>query len=142
MVVELVGPADVGNAVGLNSSLFNLARSGGPALGGIVVASLGVAVCFFINSVSFLAVLVALALMRTNELHAVARPAAGRGTQLAEDPLRHGYASSGDILVLVAAIGTWLQLPGDPAADGWHVGDGPAGLEPDLGAGCDRCWPV
>lgn len=132
MVVELVGPADVGNAVGLNSSLFNLARIVGPALGGIVVASLGVAVCFFINSVSFLAVLVALALMRTNELHAVARPAAGRvRTQLAEGiRFAVGTPQVVTILVLVAAIGTFgynFQVI-LPLMAKYALGTGPAGL--------------
>jgi len=73
-VIELVGPADVQNAVALNSSVFNAARIVGPAIGGVLVATVGVAVCFWLNAVSFAPVLVALALLRSADLHPVARP--------------------------------------------------------------------
>ncbi|MBL6965928.1 MAG: MFS transporter [Anaerolineales bacterium] len=65
-VVELVDQdkGDVMNAIGLNSSLFNLARIVGPAVGGAVVAALGEAPAFAINAVTFLAVIAALLLMR------------------------------------------------------------------------------
>lgn len=65
-VVELVDQekGDVMNAIGLNSSLFNLARIVGPAIGGAVVAALGEAPAFAINAVTFLAVIAALLLMR------------------------------------------------------------------------------
>ncbi len=65
-VVELVDQdkGDMMNAIGLNSSLFNLARIVGPAVGGAVVAALGEAPAFAINAVTFLAVIAALLLMR------------------------------------------------------------------------------
>lgn len=65
-VVEMVDDDknDVMNAIGLNSSLFNIARIVGPAIGGVIVASLGEAPAFAINGVSYLAVIVALILMR------------------------------------------------------------------------------
>ena len=65
-VVEMVDEDknDVMNAIGLNSSLFNVARIIGPAIGGAIVATLGEAPTFAINGVSYLAVLLALALMR------------------------------------------------------------------------------
>ena len=58
--VELVGREDIGNAVALNSAMFNGARIVGPAVAGIVIGAFGVAPAFFIDGVSFLAVLVAL----------------------------------------------------------------------------------
>lgn len=55
---------DLGNAIALNSSMFNAARLLGPALGGVVIAAAGEGWCYLIDGVSFLAVLVSLLLMR------------------------------------------------------------------------------
>lgn len=63
-VVEMVGPEDLGNAIALNSSLFNLARILGPSLAGVVVATLGEGMAFFLNGLSFLAVIAGLVAMR------------------------------------------------------------------------------
>ena len=65
-VVEMVDEDknDLMNAIGLNSVLFNIARIIGPAIGGVVVATLGEAPSFLINGLSYLAVLLALALMK------------------------------------------------------------------------------
>jgi MFS family permease len=63
-VVEMVGREDLPNAIAVNSMMFNGARVVGPALGGILLATVGTAWCFFINGVSFLAVIVCLLLMR------------------------------------------------------------------------------
>ena len=62
-VVEMVGRNDLMNAIALNSAIFNSARIVGPALAGVTLAALGTAWCFALNAVSFLAVLVGLALM-------------------------------------------------------------------------------
>ncbi len=67
--VEMVGTADVGNAVSLNSAMFNGARVVGPAVAGLTIGAFGVATAFAINAASFLAVLIALGLMRDEELH-------------------------------------------------------------------------
>ncbi len=67
-VIEMVGREDVTNAVGLNSATFNLARIVGPAVGGILIGILGVTACFFLNGVSFLAVIVGLLLIRSADL--------------------------------------------------------------------------
>jgi MFS family permease len=63
-IVDLVGKPDLPNAIALNSTLFNATRFLGPALGGVVIAAVGMANCFFLNAASFLAVLVALLLLR------------------------------------------------------------------------------
>jgi MFS family permease len=68
--VEMVGRADVVNAVALNSATFNAARVIGPAIAGLMIAAFNISVAFFINGVSFLAVIVALLLMHPEELHA------------------------------------------------------------------------
>lgn len=56
--------ADLQNAIAMNSMMFNLARVAGPAIGGLLLASMGAAWCFLINGLSFLAVLIALAGMK------------------------------------------------------------------------------
>ncbi len=64
-VVEMVSlREDLGNAIALNSSMVNGARLIGPAIAGLLVASVGEGICFILNSVSYLAVLVALVAMR------------------------------------------------------------------------------
>jgi hypothetical protein len=62
--IELVGPADLQSAISLNSSAFNGGRMVGPALAGVIVATAGEGLCFLVNAVSYLAVLVALLLIR------------------------------------------------------------------------------
>jgi len=64
MVLELVTREDALNAVSLNSSGFNAGRIIGPALSGILIEKAGIAGCFFINGVSFLAIIFALLLIR------------------------------------------------------------------------------
>jgi MFS family permease len=59
-VIELVGRGDLMNAIALNSTVFNLSRVIGPAIAGVVIATAGISVCFFINSISFAAVLLSL----------------------------------------------------------------------------------
>jgi MFS family permease len=63
-VVEMVGREDLPNAIAVNSLMFQAARVVGPALGGILLATVGTAWCFFINGLSFLAVIGCLLLMR------------------------------------------------------------------------------
>jgi MFS family permease len=67
--IEMVGPRDVGNAVAINSAMFNGARVVGPALAGLTIGAFGMAPAFAINAMSFLAVIVALWLMHDDELH-------------------------------------------------------------------------
>jgi len=74
-VMELVGRDNVVNAVGLNSAQINSSRLLGPAVGGLIIAAWGVGVCFLINAVSFIAVLIGLLLMRSDQFHAVVRRA-------------------------------------------------------------------
>jgi MFS family permease len=60
MFIDLVGRDDLPEAIALNSSGFNLARVVGPGIAAAVIAHLGIAWCFFLNAVSFVAVLVGL----------------------------------------------------------------------------------
>src|SRR5919206_528728 len=71
LTYRMVGPAELPNAVALNSSLFNASRILGPAIGGAVIAAAGVGFCFALNAASFLAVLAGLLAIRESELHPV-----------------------------------------------------------------------
>jgi MFS family permease len=106
-VSELVGDRDLSNAVGLNSTSFNVARMVGPAIAGLLVASVGTGWAFMINALSYLAVLSALWRLRTHARHASAI-AAARGQGFL-DGLRY-VASRPDlraILVMLFLIGTF-----------------------------------
>ncbi len=67
-MMELVGPEHLRNAVSLNSVLVNVARSIGPAVAGILIATVGNGVCFLANSASFVAVVFSLMTMNSSEL--------------------------------------------------------------------------
>ena len=64
MQVDLVGREDLRDAIALNSSGFNLARIIGPSIAALVIASLGLAWCFGLNALSYLAVLIGLVMIR------------------------------------------------------------------------------
>ena len=68
-VSELVGEADLSNAVALNSTSFNVARMIGPAVAGILIAAVGTGWVFLINAASYVAVIGSLCLLRVGELH-------------------------------------------------------------------------
>ena len=82
-VTEMVGPEDTLNAVSLNSATFTSARIVGPAVAALVIKLGGLDIAFFANAASFLAVIVALMMMRPNELFRRA-PAARRAGQIRE----------------------------------------------------------
>jgi MFS family permease len=105
-VMAMVGPADVANAVTLNSVVVNAARIVGPGLAGVVISTLGVGPCFLLNAVSFLAVILVLALMRPSELHHSERAPRARG-QLREG-FRYVRSTPGlrVPLIMMAVIGT------------------------------------
>lgn len=71
LVAEIVDREDLMNAIALGSSAFNLARVIGPALAGVVIATLGLPACFFANAASYLAVIASLVRMQVP--HAKAR---------------------------------------------------------------------
>ena len=104
--MELVGPRDVGNAVSLNSAMFNGARVIGPAVAGLTIGAFGVPAAFAINAVSFLAVIVGLALMRDSELfrgRLIPRP---RSARAVVDNLAEGlrYVRETPIVLLAVSV--------------------------------------
>ena len=79
-VSDLVGDADLSNAVALNSMSFNAARAIGPAIAGLLIASVGTGWAFLINGASFIAVLCSLRLLRLEDLHRSSRAVQTRGS--------------------------------------------------------------
>ena len=90
LTFQMVGRDELPNAVALNSSLFNTARIFGPALAGVVIAAVGAGWCFFVNSLSFTAVLASLIAMRVAELYPLDR--GGRPTVTVWKGTREGFA--------------------------------------------------
>jgi MFS family permease len=100
-VGELVGDADLSNAVALNSTSFNAARMIGPAVSGLIIAAFGSGWAFLINGASFGAVLVSLGALRLPELHPIARARRAKGS-FAEG-LRY-VGSRPDLLAILAML--------------------------------------
>jgi MFS family permease len=68
-VAEMVGDADLTNAVALNSASINAAQMIGPAVAGLLIASVGIGWAFLLNGLSFAAVLISMSFFRLSELH-------------------------------------------------------------------------
>jgi MFS family permease len=111
-VVEMVGRDDVGNAVALNSAVFNVARIVGPAIGGLAIAAFGVATCFFLNGMSFLAVIAGLLAMRETDF--VAHERSPRPTTVSGvlENLAEGlrYVRQTPIVLLAISVGGLVSL--------------------------------
>ncbi len=104
LTFQLVGRDELPNAVALNASLFNASRVVGPAIGGVVIAAAGVGACFAVNAASFLAVLAALALMRTRELFPLARREAPRMLKGVRQGLGYAWRTPSIRLVLLMTM--------------------------------------
>lgn len=104
-VVELVGRDDLPNAVSLNSILMNGARVVGPAIGGVLIATVGLADCFLLNAASYVAVLVALARMRGSELQRAEPVPRAKGQLRAGFRYAMGTPALRDPLLLVFVVG-------------------------------------
>ena len=105
-VHELVGAETLRNAVTLNSLEVNLSRVIGPAIAGVLIASVGIAWCFILNGISYFAVLLCLWLMTGSALHRTARVKAAKGQ------IREGFAYVRsqplifDVVLMMAIVGT------------------------------------
>ena len=100
----------LGNAIALNSSMVNLARLIGPAVAGIILDTFGAGTCFYINAVSFIAVLASLFMMRLPEFLPQAR------VQKMRENLKEGFVyvkenSSINTLIILLALISFFVLP-------------------------------
>jgi MFS family permease len=101
-VREMVGKTELRNAITLNSVTVNAARAVGPAIGGVLIATVGVGVCFLVNAASFIAVVTSLIIMNTATLRP-STPAPRASGQLREG-LRYA-ARTPDIAIPLAMMG-------------------------------------
>jgi MFS family permease len=105
-ISEMVPPEDLPNAVTLNSVSINLARVFGAAVGGVLAAVLGLALCFACNAISFVAVIASLAAMNAALLYP-ARPVKKRPGQIRQG-LRY-VRETPELLIpllMIALVGT------------------------------------
>lgn len=105
-VTEMVRREDIPNAVVLYSMIVNLSRVFGPALAGLLIATLGYGWCFTVDAATYLAVLLCLALMRASELHRVAPSARGQGEILAAWRYLRSLPVLWTTFAMLAGIGT------------------------------------
>lgn len=109
-VIEMVGKEDLMNAIALNSSVFNVARVLGPAVAGVLMSTVGIAVCYTINAASFLAVIVSLLFIRPRP---VARNGSMNGGMLKSIGEGLQYIRKNRLLlktlVLVLIVGTFAM---------------------------------
>ena len=105
-VVEMVSESELPNAIALNTAEINMARVFGPAIAGVLIASIGIGFCFIFNAISFVAVIIALVMMRKDELHKVPMVEKKKG-QLIEG---FKYVKSNPLilntLIMMAIVGT------------------------------------
>jgi len=131
-VSELVGEQYLTNAVALNSTSFNAARMIGPAVAGLLIASIGTGWVFLINALSYLAVLGSLAMLRVAELHRRGRAPRADGGLLAG--LRYVWERPDlkAVLFMLFLLGTFgLNFPifiSTMAVGAYHAGAGHYGV--------------
>jgi len=125
-ILEMVGTEDLRNAVTLNSVLVNVARVIGPAVAGLLIASVGEGVCFLVNAASFAAVVASLATLDRSAI--VASPPSGRAPGQLRQGLRYvrqtpelGVPLAKMALVGALAYEFQVTLP-VIAREGLHVG--------------------
>ena len=131
-ISEMVSTGDLPNAVTLNSVAANMARVFGAALGGVIAAAIGLALCFTFNALSFGAVLVSLAAMRSSELFPAER--VSRQKKQVRQGLRY-VRNTPELLIpllMIAVVGTlaWefqVSLP-LMASEVFHGGAGSYGV--------------
>jgi len=106
-LVEMVGREDLSNGIALNSAAFNTARVIGPAIAGVLVASVGEAACFWLNALSYVAVLYSL--WRIIVPRHVDDPHAGSALSTLRDGVRYAW-SVGPIRNLLVLLGLTAGL--------------------------------
>jgi MFS family permease len=108
-VVELVGKEDLTNAIALNSTIFNVARSAGPAVAGLLVIAVGEGFAFGINAISFLPVIGALMIMRTRSVRHATKEAPHR--QIAEGFRYIGNDKMVWVIISIVGVSAFFVMP-------------------------------
>jgi MFS family permease len=117
-IFQMVGRKELPNAIALNSSLANATRILGPGIGGLLIAAFGVGICFSIDSISYVAVIVALLLMRVDELLPMERGArqsvlrgVGEGLRYVRETPALRLALAMFLFICIASINFSVLLP-------------------------------
>jgi MFS family permease len=131
-VADMVGEADLANAVGLNSTSFNASRLIGPAVAGLLITAVGPGWVFIINASSFVAVLASLALIRTSALQPRDRPPRKSGQLAAGFHYVAGRPDLRTLCLMLMLFGTFgLNFPifiSTMAVSVFHLGANGFGL--------------
>jgi predicted MFS family arabinose efflux permease len=147
LVNSLVPREDLSNAIALHASVFNLSRIIGPSIGGLVIALVGVAGCFFVNAVSFLGLIATLLCMELPPWS----PAPGKAGLWREVSEGFQYLRSNSQMFSIIALSYVVALVGAPyatfvpvfATNILHVGASGFGLlmsAPGVGATIAGLW--
>lgn len=112
--IEMVGRDDIANAVALNVSTFNIARVVGPAIAGLVIALTSIPVAFLINGLSYIAVIVALLMMRSDALLSPLPAPRQRGIHQIADNLTEGleYVRRTPLVLMAVVILGFVSIFG------------------------------
>lgn len=110
IIIELVGKEDLMNAIALNSMVFNLARIIGPAIAGIVMGYTGIAVCFFVNAISFGAVVMSLFYIKLNDAERKVKKSNENVMEEIKDGLKYIYHKKIllNTILILTIIGTFV----------------------------------
>ena len=126
-MVEMTSREDLMNAVSLNSSIVNGARVIGPSVAGFLMASVGIAMCFFLNGLSFIAVIAGLLMMRLPKFIPPKRQNSNLVHALEAFSYVRGHRRVRTLLMLFAVVGifgwSYSVLMPAFAADVLHVGE-------------------
>jgi MFS family permease len=116
-VSEMVGREDLPNAIAINSSMFNLARIIGPGISGLLIALLGIAPLFLLNTLSFIPVIFGLSMIDIKQLHRLSKPVSTTQPAPSQNiwrSLAEGLAyirKTPVVLMLIVVVG-WVSLFG------------------------------
>ena len=104
-VIEMTSREDLMNAISLNSSVFNAARIIGPSVAGILMAKVGIAMCFFVDGISFIAVISGLLMMRLPKRESAPSETSAIGQALEGFRYVWNHPRALTILALFAVVG-------------------------------------
>ena len=106
-VREMVDTTHLTNAVSLNSMTINLARVAGPALAGVLIATVGIGVCFIIGGITHIAVVITLMMMRASELQPAKMVTRAKGQMAAGWNYVREEPTIRNVLIMMVIIGTF-----------------------------------
>lgn len=106
-MVEMTSREDLMNAISLNSSMVNGARVIGPSIAGLLIAKIGIAACFFVDGLSYIAVIIGLAMMRLPKFVKPQRPESVAAHMLEGFSYVWGHRRMKTLLILFAIVGVF-----------------------------------